>query len=124
MQQMEQMLKQQELQNRITEIQAKGEEDRKTETLKYQYELQLRSVDADIAAANTTGVDPTKEASLRLNELSESNKTRLAQDKLNLERQKLQLDLYNQAANREVKREDMASKERIAKENKNKYDKK
>ena len=124
MQQMEQMIKQQELQNKITEIQAKGEEDRKTEALKYQYELQLRSVDADIAAANTPGVDPTKEASIRLSELAESNKTRLAQDKLNFERQKLQLDLYNQAANREVKREDMASKERIAKENKNKYDKK
>lgn len=35
----------------------------------------------------------------------------------------MQADLYNKAADRQVKREDMASKEKIAKMNKNKYDK-
>jgi hypothetical protein len=35
----------------------------------------------------------------------------------------MQADLYNQAADRAVKMEDIKSKERIAKTNKNKYDK-
>ena len=60
----------------------------------------------------------------RLSELAEANKTRLAQEKLKLDREKLQADLYSKAADRQVKREDIESKERIAKENKNKYDKK
>ena len=125
MQQMEQMLKQEELQNKLAEIAAKGEEDRKTEALKYQYEMQLKYIDVDMSLLDE-GVDTTaqEEARNRLTEVSEQNKTRLAQDKLNLERQKMQLDLYNKAADRQVKREDMASKERIAKQNKNKYDKK
>ena len=52
------------------------------------------------------------------------NKTRLASEKLNLEREKLQADIYSKAADRQVKREDIETKLKIAKENKNKYDKK
>jgi hypothetical protein len=121
MQQAEQMLKQEELQNKLAEIQAKGEEDRKTEQLKYYYELQLKSIDVDMSLL-APGEDNA--ARDRLAQLSEENKTRLASEKLMLDREKLQADIYSKAADRQVKREDMASKERIAKMNKNKYDKK
>lgn len=119
MQQMEQMLKQEELQSKLAEIAAKGEEDRKTEALKFQYEMQLKYIDVDMSLL-APGEDNA--AHDRLASLAEENKTRLAQDKLNFEREKLQADIYSKAADRQVKREDMESKERIAKTNKNKYD--
>ena len=119
MQKMEQMLKQEELQNKLAEIAAKGEEDRKTEALKFQYEMQLKYIDVDMSLL-APGEDNA--ARDRLAALTEENKTRLAQDKLNLEREKLQADIYSKAADRQVKREDIESRERIAKINKNKYD--
>lgn len=124
MQQMEQMLKQEELQNKIAEIQAKGEEDRKTQELKYQYELQLKYLDVDMSML-ATGVqdDYLGQAKQRLAEQTAANKERLDADKLNFEKQKLQLDMYNKAADRQVKREDIQAKVNIAKQNKNKYDK-
>ena len=59
----------------------------------------------------------------RLKELVETNKANIEREKINLARQQMQADLYSKAADRQVKREDIASKERIAKTNKNKYDK-
>ena len=120
MQQAEQMLKQEELQNKLAEIQAKGEEDSKTQELKYQYELQMKYLDVDMSL-----LAPGEESDARdrLSQLAEENKTRLASEKLALEREKLQADIYSRAADRQVKREDIASKERIAKTNRNKYDK-
>ena len=120
MQQAEQMLKQEELQNRLAEIQAKGEEDRKTEELKYQYELQMKYLDVDMSLLAPGEDNASRD---RLSQLAEENKTRLANDKLMLDREKLQADIYSKAADRQVKREDIESKERIAKINKNKYDK-
>lgn len=125
MQQAEQMIKQEEIENKLKEIQAKGEEDRKTEELKYQYELQLKYVDVDMSlmsAPDVAGTDDN-EARARLAELAESNKQRIAQDKMNLERQKMMSDTYNKAADRAVKMKDIESKERIARINKNRYDK-
>lgn len=121
MQQAEQMLKQEELQNKLAEIQAKGEEDRKTEELKYQYELQLKNIDVDMSILNR----PTDNSAdkLSLQATAESNKNALAQQKLQLDRQKLNVDLYNKAADRQVKREDMANQLKIARTNKNRYDK-
>lgn len=119
MQQMEQMLKQEELQNKLAEIAAKGEEDRKTEALKFQYEMQLKYIDVDMSLLAPGEDNAARE---RLASLAEENKTRLAQDKLNLEREKLQAYIYSKAADRQVKREDIESRERIAKTNKNKYD--
>ena len=120
MQQVEQMLKQEELQNKLAEIQAKGEEDRKTQELKYQYELQMKYLDVDMSL-----LAPGEESAARdrLSQLSEENKTRISNEKLSLEREKLQANIYSKAADRQVKREDIESKERIAKINKNKYDK-
>ena len=121
MQQAEQMLKQEELQNKIAEIQAKGEEDRKTEELKYYYEMQLKYVDVDMSLMGTASQDDG--AKTRLQQIAEANKNQIEQQKLQLTRQQMQADLYNKAADRQIKREDMASKEKIAKMNKNKYDK-
>ena len=121
MQQIEQMLKQEELQNKIAEIQAKGEEDRKTEELKYYYEMQLKYVDVDMSLMGTASQDDG--AKTRLQQIAEANKNQIEQQKLQLTRQQMQADLYNKAADRQVKREDMTSKEKIAKMNKNKYDK-
>ena len=120
MQQAEQMLKQEELQNKLAEIKAKGEEDRKTQELKYQYELQMKYLDVDMSL-----LAPGEESAARdrLSQLSEENKTRISNEKLSLEREKLQANIYSKAADRQVKREDIESKERIAKINKNKYDK-
>lgn len=125
LQQMEQMLKQEELQNKLAVIEKQGEVDAQLQAQKYQLEMQLKYIDVDMSLLDA-GVDNSlqEEARNRLAEISEQNKTRLAQDKLNLERQKMQVDLYNKAADRQVKREDMASRERVARQNKNKYDKK
>ena len=120
MQQAEQMLKQEELQAKIAEIQAKGEEDRKTEMLKYQYEMQLKYIDVDMSLLGT----PTEDTSARdrLAELAEQNRANAAQQKLNLDREKLVGDMYNKAADRQVKREQMENDLKIARTNKNKYD--
>ena len=120
MQQAEQMLKESELQNRLAEIEAQGKQDKELEELKFQHEMQLKYIDVDMSLL-APGQDNA--ARDRLAQLSEENKTRLANDKLMLDREKLQADIYNKAADRQVKREDMESKERIAKQNKNKYDK-
>ena len=123
MQQMEQMIKQEEMQNKLMEIQAKGEEDRKTEELKYQYEMQMKYMDVDMALLGDNNPDNDNGASQRLAELAEANKTNIERQKLNLEQQKLQADLYSKAADRQIAREKMANDLKIARTNKNKYDK-
>ena len=120
MQQAEQMLKQADIEAKLQEIAAKGEQDRLTEQLKYQYELQLKYIDVDMSMLSSPveGSD----ADVRLKELAETNKANIEREKINLARQQMQADLYSKAADRQVKREDIAAKERIAKTNKNKYD--
>lgn len=121
MKQMEQMIKQEEIENKIKEIQAKGEEDRKTEELKYAYEMQLKYIDIDMSLLATKPDDSAVRS--RLAEQAEQNKTNIAQQKLQLDRQKMMADTYSKAADREVKREDIRTKLKIAQTNKNKYDK-
>lgn len=122
MKQMEQMIKQEEIENKLKEIAAKGEQDRLTEQLKYQYELQLKYVDVDMGMLNNTASDDNA-AKNRLTELAEQNKANIEQQKIQLAREQMMADSYSKAADRQVKREDMKSKEKIAKTNKNKYDK-
>ena len=121
MQQAEQMLKQADIEAKLQEIAAKGEQDRLTEQLKYQYELQLKYIDVDMSMLSSPveGSD----ADVRLKELAETDKANIEREKINLARQQMQADLYSKAADRQVKREDIAAKERIAKTNKNRYDK-
>ena len=111
-----------ELEAKLKEIEAKGEQDRLTEELKFQYELQLKYVDLDVSALATNPNDDA--AKNRLAEITENNKREVEAGKLDLERQKLQASLYNSAADREVQREKMKNDLAIAKTNKNKYDKK
>ena len=124
--QADQMLEQAKLQNKLAEIEAQGEQDRLTEQLKYQYEMQLKYVDVDmsmLSAANDTSADAAANAN-RLKEQAEANKTAIAQQKMALEQNKFSADMYNKAADRQVKREQMQNDLQIAKTNKNKYDKK
>ena len=121
MQQTEQMLKQEEIQNKLREIEAKGEQDRLTEQLKYQYELQLKYIDVDMSLLGQEGADDGSEK--RLAALAEQNKTNIEQQKLQLAREQMYADSYSKAADRQVKREDIKTKLQIAKTNKNKYDK-
>ena len=118
MQQIEAMLKQEDIQNRLKEIEAKGEQDRLLENLKYEHELALKYIDID------TSLDNTDDAKNRLTELTENNKREIERSKLELERQKIQADLYNKAADRAIKKYDVDMKVKIAKTNKNKYDRK
>ena len=121
MQQMEQQLKQEEIQAKIQEIQAQGEVDARLMELKYAYEMQLKYIDVDMSMLTQTPDDSALKN--RLAQEAEANKTNLAQQKLNLEREKFAGDMYNAAAEREVKREQMDNQLKIAKTNKNKYDK-
>ena len=124
--QADQMLEQAKLQNKLAEIEAEGEQDRLTEQLKYQYEMQLKYMDVDMSMLqlnNDSSADAAATAN-RLKEQAEANKTAIAQQKLSLEQNKFNADMYNKAADRQVKREQMENDLKIAKTNKNKYDKK
>lgn len=120
MQQMEQMLKQEEIQGELQKIAAKGEQDRLTEQTKYYYEMQLKGLDVDMSLLNNTE-DPQVKANLQRE--IEVNKVALEQQKLSIEQQRLALDAFNAAADRQVKIKDIETKLKIAKTNKNRYDK-
>lgn len=122
MKQVEAQLKEEEIQNKLREIEAKGDQDRQLEELKFQHEMALKYIDVDMSMLGSAGGDEAEQAKNRLAAAAEDNRTRTEQAKIELERQKMQADLYNQAADRAVKMEDIKSKERIAKTNKNKYD--
>ena len=121
MQQMEQMIKQEELQAKLQEIQAKGEQDRLTKELQYAYEMQLKYIDVDMSMLAADNDDAG--AKTRLAGLAEENKRNLEQQRIQLEREKLVADNYSKAADREVKRHQIDTQLKIAKTNKNKYDK-
>lgn len=122
MKQAEQMIEQQKIQAKLQEIQAKGEQDRLTEELKQQYQLQAKYIDIDISLLGTSVQDDA--AKQRLSEIAEGNRNAVEQQKLMFNNQKLQADIYNKAADREVKLADIAAKVKIAKTNKNRFDKK
>ena len=121
MQQMEQMIKQEEIQSKLQEIAAKGEQDRLTEELKYQYEMQLKYIDVDMSLLGSEGSDDGAKA--RLASIAEDNKHNIEQQRIQLEREKLMADTYSKAADRDVKRHQIDTQFKIAKTNKNKYDK-
>lgn len=121
MKQMEQMMKQEELQSKLQEIAAKGEQDRLTEELKYAYEMQLKYMDVDMSLLTSNASDES--ARNRLAAITEDNKRNLEQQRIQLDREKLMADTYSKAADREVKRHQIDTQLKIAKTNKNKYDK-
>lgn len=123
--QADQMLEQTKQQNELDKIRAKGEEDRKTEAVKHQYSIQEKYVDIDgqLLMDGTQSPDDNT-ARDQLAAIAEQNKVTLEQQKLNVKREEIQMDTYNKAADRQVKREDMANRLKIARTNKNRYDKK
>lgn len=124
MKQMDQAIQEQANQMKLQEIAAKGEQDRQTLALKAQYDLQLEYAKGDIALLGDTNPQNDDYAKTQLTKLQEESKRASEAAKLQLERQKLAMDAYNKAADRQVKREEMANQLKIAKTNKNKYDKK
>ena len=126
MKQADQMLEQAKQQNEIAKIQAKGEQDRLTKELEYQYEMQLKDIDANVSLMTHSNRGDASDtvAKARLQEISENNKMQIANQKLNIEQNKITNDMYNKAADRQVQREKMQNDLAIAKTNKNKYDKK
>ena len=126
MKQADQMLEQAKQQNEIAKIQAKGEQDRLTKELEYQYEMQLKDIDANVSLMTHSNRGDASDtvAKARLQEISEQNKMQIANQKLNIEQNKMTNDMYNKAADRQVQREKMQNDLVIAKTNKNKYDKK
>lgn len=123
MKQMDQAIQEQANQMKLQEIAAKGEQDRQTLALKAQYDLQLEYAKGDIALLGDTNTQNDDYAKTQLAKLQEESKRASEAAKLQLERQKLAMDAYNKAADRQVKREEMANQLKIAKTNKNKYDK-
>lgn len=121
MQQIEQMMKQEEIQGKLQEIAAKGEQDRLTQELKYAYEMQLKYIDVDMSmlAANSNN----EGARNRLAAIVEDNKRNIEQQRIQLEREKLMADTYSKAADRQVKLHQIDTQLKIAKTNKNRYDK-
>ena len=117
-QQLEQMKEQFELQK----IQVQGEEDRKTEELKAYLQMQQSYIDLDVSQFQNPFNREQAEAQLKAT--AENNKSEIERQKLSIEQQRIQADLYNAAADRQVKREDIANQLKIARTNKNKYDKK
>lgn len=121
MKQMEQIIKQEEVQAKLQQIEAQGIQDRLTEELKFNYEMQLKYIDVDmsmLSAGSSTDADK-----IRISQMAEENKRNIEQQRVQLEREKLMADTYSKAADREVKRHQIDTQLKIAKTNKNKYDK-
>lgn len=122
MKQLDQQLAQMEQEFELQKIAAKGEEDRKTEELKglIDKEIELIKADSNMISYNAEVGESAQQAGIaRLNQ----ERTELDRQKLQIAREKNLLDNYNKAEDRKVKREDIQAKLKIAKENKNRYDK-
>lgn len=123
MKQVDQQIQEQANQMKLAEIQAKGEQDRQTLALKAQYDLQLEYAKGDIALLGDQDPNNDAVATANITRLQEETKRAIEQSKVQLEREKIAMDTYNAAADRQVKREQMKNDLKIAKANKNKYDK-
>ena len=123
MKQVDQQIQEQANQMKLAEIQAKGEQDRQTLALKAQYDLQLEYAKGDIALLGDQDPNNDAVATANITRLQEETKRAIEQSKVQLEREKIAMDTYNAAADRQVKREQMKNDLKIARANKNKYDK-
>ena len=123
LQQMEQQIKQMEQEFELQKIQVKGEEDRKTKELEgyIDQQIELIRADSNMISYNAEVSDEAKEEGL---DRLQDARNQLDREKLQLERQKIMLDTYNKQQDRAVKLKDIDTKYKIAKTNKNKYDKK
>ena len=120
--QMDQQLAQMQQEFELAKIQAKGEEDRKTEELRGYIDQQIELIRADanmISYPNDTTTEQMKQAGA---ERLESMRNQVEREKNQIQRQAQVMDLYNKERDRQVKMEDIKAKVQIAKENKNRYD--
>ena len=120
--QMDQQLEQMRQEFELQKIEAKGNEDRKTLELDGYIKQQIELIRAD---ANMISYDNgvTEEAKQEGMQRLEDKRNMVAREKNDLEKQKAILDTYNKERDREVKMHDIDTKLKIAKENKNRYDK-
>ena len=119
--QLEQQTAQMEQEFEIQKIQIQGEENRKTEELKgyINQQIELIKADANLLSYNQDLDDTTREDSL---DRLDTARSRVEQEKLNNDRQKIMLDAYSKERDRQVKLHDIDTKLKIAKENRNRYD--
>ena len=120
--QMDQELEKMREEFELQKIEAKGNEDRKTVQLEGYIKQQIALIQAD---ANMISYDNgvSEEAKQAGMERLEDKRNMVAREKNDLEKQKAILDTYNKERDREVKMHDIDTKLKIAKENKNRYDK-
>lgn len=121
--QMDQQLAQMNQEFELAKIQAKGEEDRKTEELRGYINQQIELIRADanmISYPNDTTTEAMKQQGA---ERLEESRNRVEREKNQIAKQAQIMDLYNKERDREVKLKDIETKLKVAKENKNRYDK-
>lgn len=112
--QLDEQLEQVKHQNTLEEIAAKGEQDRLTEELRLSYEMQMKGYDIATDLANNGKANSST---------GEDGKAEIDRTKIAAERERDRLNFINSALDRAQKDRSDATKERIAKTNKNKYDK-
>lgn len=121
--QMDEQIEQMKQQFEIQKIQIKGEEDRKTEQLRgyIDKEIELIKADSNMISFNSTVGEKAQNAGIdRLN----AERAQVETEKAKIAREKNLLDAFSKAEDRRIKEKDIESKERIARINKNRYDKK
>lgn len=122
MQQLEQQTAQAAQQFEIQKIQVKGEEERKLQELKGNIDAQIELIKADANMVSfNNGVD-TSQKDAGINRL-ESARNQVEREKVQLDKQTNVLDSYNKFEDRKVKKYDSDIKLKIAKTNKNRFDK-
>ena len=120
--QMDQQLEQMREEFELQKIEAKGNEDRKTLELDgyIKQQIELIRADANMISYDNGVAEEAKQAGM---ERLEDKRNAVARQKNDLEKQKAILDTYNKERDREVKMHDIDTQLKIAKENKNRYDK-
>jgi len=119
--QMEQQAMQMEQEFELQKIAAKGEQDRATKELEgyIDQEIEMIRINGNIISyGNGEQSELENAANERINAL----KANIEREKIRVQREANALNAYNAEEERKVKREDIAAKLKIAKENKNRYD--
>lgn len=122
LQQLEQQTEQMKQEFELQKIAAKGEEDRKTEELKgyIDSEIELIKADANMISFNAEVGDSAKQAGL---ERLENARVQNERERLQFEKQKAMIEAFDRNEDRKLKEKDIDTKLKIARANKNKYDK-
>lgn len=119
-------IKQMDIEGKLREISLKGEEDRKTEELRYYYEMQINADSTDVAA----GLQMPDTSSTDVASINAQSKESIEREKNNIKSKEIQYKFADSLLDKSIKREELGvklqeikSKERIARTNKNRFDK-